>query len=427
MKTRKKLFFMTASILAVLILAAAVVLTGCDTDPESEDTPTTPEVKIVSYIRTWAIPEAMREGNNRFWTANMIRGQYLTDLIIAFATIQSNYSTISIPGVGTGVGQFNLWPEIAALRTSHPHLRIHLSIGGGGDPEITRRFSVMAADPVHRASFIQSVTMWLDQRNLDGIDLNWEFPVGSGGQRPEDRDNYIYLLQELRDAMDELGARRGRHYMLSTAIPATSWFLQRNRVIDSANIVCFLKIMTYDYYGDWSNRTGHHAGLFRNPIDTQGWSTEQGMLLYLAAGIPREQLMVGVGFYGWGWSDVPAGGNLDTPGLFQPAPPRSLHTGHITGGTSTTRTLAYTDLKEHILDNPDSGFTRFWDDVAKAPWLFNEGRDIFISYSDSEQIRLIAEYAREQNFGGVFIWEYADDLSSTLVKVLHEAMHQDMD
>jgi len=422
-------------LMAALILFSAMALTGCDTEPGNGDdngngygngngngSDLPDGTKVVSYIRTWHIPEAMREGTNRYWTANMVKGEYLTDLMIAFAIIQSDNTTIAIPET-SGSNPFNIWGEINALKTKYPHLRINLSIGGGGNSD---RFPPMAADPVLRAKFIENVCMWMELRNLNGADIDWEYPVGSGGQRPADRDNYIILLQEMRNALDELGKKTGKRYGLSTAIPATSWFLQRNRVADAAKIVDYLKVMTYDYYGDWSSRTGHHTSLFRNTSDNQGWDTKRALDLYLAAGIPKEKLMIGFGFYGWGWADVQPGSNASAPGLFQTATARSIHTGDITGGSSTTRSLAYTDIKEHVL-KPGSGYTRYWDDVAKAPWLYNATTNRFITYSDAQQVQAIAEFVKEQGMKGVFVWEYGNDLSSELLKVLYETMHQEGD
>jgi chitinase len=39
---------------------------------------------------------------------------------------------------------------------------------------------------------------------------------------------------------------------------------------------------------------------------------------------------------------------------------------------------------------PGSGYTRYWDETAEAPYLYNG--DIFVSYTDAETIKLLNQY-----------------------------------
>ena len=66
----------------------------------------------------------------------------------------------------------------------------------------------------------------------------------------------------------------------------------------------------------------------------------------------------------------------------------------------------------------DSGFIRYWDDAAKAPYLYNG--DVFISYTDEQSVKEIAQYAKKKNLGGVMNWEYGHDVDGELLKVLYE-------
>ena len=386
---------------------------GCLLEPkqktgEKEDTPFEIEdTKIAAYIRTWGIPASAREPGSIHWNAGMIKGEYLSDLIISFALInKSDGFSLYIPELVSGSFS-NLWNEVSALKQQYPHLNVTFSVGGANEAG----FSDMADNTAKRAGFVANVCDWLENYGLDGVDIDWEYPVGpSWGQsipsKPADRENYIILLQEMRDAMDTLGETTGKRYSLSTAVPASGWFLQRNDVKAASEIADTLKLMSYDYYGSWSSRTGHNANLYRNPRDPGNWSTDQAVGAYLSAGIQPEKIMLGVGFYGRLWRGVEQGSYGTTPGLFQP-----YNTG---GGT-----VSWIDIKQIYL-KPGSGYTRYWDSSAKAPFLYNGDAAMtgWLSYTDGEQIKELTAYVKEKNLGGVFNWEYAHDMGAELLEIL---------
>jgi len=366
------------------------------------------EFKVSAYIRTWPLPQEEQKNGSPYWNVDMIKGQYLTDLNIAFANIDKTDGTsIYIPELRSGSPRFTgIWNEVAAIKKKYPKLRVNISIGGWG----AEGFSDMADDPGKRAAFTANVCEWLEKYNLDGVDIDWEYPVGpEWGQeiksRPADRANYISLLQNLRNALDILGKKTGKRYVLSTAVPASSWFTSANNVVAVSKIVDSLKLMAYDYYGGWSSTTGHHSNLYNNPQDPLwgGWSTDQALNAYLAAGVPPEKIMLGIAFYGRAFQGVESGsGN----GLFQPFKSPAFEDGSVD----------WAQIKKFL--KKDSGYTRYWDDVAKAPYLYNG--DIWITYTDEEQIKLLLDYAKEKKLGGVFNWEYGHDMDAELLKVLSE-------
>jgi chitinase len=376
------------------------------------------EPKVSCYIRTWPVPPAARGGDSPYWNAGMIKGEYLTDLIISFALLEKdNVSVPYIPELkplpdGPMFG--NIWEQVAALKEKYPHLKVNVSVGGYG----ADGFSDMANDPALRSAFIANVCKWLEEYNLDGMDVDWEYPVGpEWGQeiksRPADKQNYITLLQELRNAMDQLGAKTGKRYGLSTAVPASGWFPKANDVRAAARIVDSLKLMAYDYYGGWSATTGHHSNLSNNPHDPAwgGWSTRQALDEYLWAGVPPGKIMLGIGFYGRAWQGVGRGDYEDTPGLFQPYKSIPNSTPFDQG------TISWTEINEFL--KPGSGYKRYWDDIAQAPYIYNG--DIWISYTNAEQIKILANFVKENKLGGVFVWEYGHDMNAELMKVLADA------
>jgi chitinase len=374
-------------------------------------------LKVSSYIRTWPLGLGADIDKGEYWTANTVHGEYLTDLIIAFALIdQTDFSTIYIKDMADQESELtpgliipgftDLWRQTAELKRKFPSLKINLSVGG-----YKAEFTHTAEDLDKRTKFIANVCEWLQTLDLDGVDIDWEYPVGPdwGAEietQPADRDNYISLLSELRAALDQLGQNTGKRYGLSVAVPASPWFCEKNRAKDAAEIVDTLKLMAYDYYGGWNKTTGHHANLRKADEDPEwgGWSTAQAMQSFLQAGVPPEKIALGVGFYGHAWEGVPEGARH---GLFQQYEKVSPLDG-----------LGWDKIKPLL--EPDSGYTRYWDDTAKAPYLYNG--DTFISYTDAEAIGYLTEYAKQLKLGGVFVWEYAHDLNGELLQILSEKM-----
>jgi chitinase len=70
-----------------------------------------------------------------------------------------------------------------------------------------------------------------------------------------------------------------------------------------------------------------------------------------------------------------------------------------------------------------NGFTRFWDRSAQAPYLWNVDSSIFVSYEDSDSIKLKIEYLKKKGLGGVMFWEYTDDYKSELLNTIYNNLN----
>ena len=166
----------------------------------------------------------------------------------------------------------------------------------------------------------------------------------------------------------------------------------------------FIHLMTYDLYNGWSKVSGHHANLFRSALDASGDSGDHAVQLFAEAGVPPAKLVLGCAFYGRGMTGVAATNN----GLMQASTP----------GSNFTKT--YAEIKRELVGSP--GLTRFWDDAAKAPWLYDGDR--FVSYEDPESIAHKARYVRERGLAGAMFWEYCQDEQGELLSALHAALRR---
>jgi chitinase len=331
-----------------------------------------------------------------------IHAASLTHINYAFANIRDGEV---VEGFARDAENFRV---LAGLRRAHPHLRILVSVGGwtwsGG-------FSDAALTPESRRRFVSSAVAFVRRHDLDGFDVDWEYPglPGYGNtHRPEDKENFTTLMAELRAALDEAGRGRGR-YLLTFAAGAFTDFIAHTELSKVQEVVEYVNLMTYDFRdGSWDPIAGHHANLFTHPRDPKGRSVDQAVRAFLEAGVPAGKLVVGVPFYGRGWSGVKAEAN----GLYQP------------GGPLEPRIpLAFERIAADLVGA--NGFVRHWDAEAKSPYLWNAATRTFISYDDPESLRLKARYIRERGLAGAMFWQYYEDRTGTLLRALHEGLSSD--
>jgi chitinase len=70
------------------------------------------------------------------------------------------------------------------------------------------------------------------------------------------------------------------------------------------------------------------------------------------------------------------------------------------------------------------GFTRYWDDAAVAPYLYNAETQEFVSYDDAQSLAAKCAYIRTHNLGGVMFWHYSDDPFGVLLETINRALRQ---
>ena len=303
-------------------------------------------------------------------------------------------------------GNFN---QLLELKQKYPDLKVLISIGGWS---WSGNFSKAAQDEESRQRFAAScIDLYLKQYKgvFDGLDIDWEYPVSGGMNpgKPEDKKNFTLLLGELRRQLDELEAKEDRHYLLTIAAPIGPGNI-RNLELDAiASTVDWINLMAYDFHGTWESSTNFNAPLFRTSTDPADASlnVDAAVQAYLTSSVPAEKLVLGVPFYGKGWSGVP---DVDG-GLYQPA-------SGAAPGTWEPGSYEYKDLQEYV-----SSEKRHWDAEAYVPWLYNPESKIFISYDDAQSLAAKAGYARDLGMAGVMIWELSQG-DETLIDAIYQGL-----
>ncbi len=308
-------------------------------------------------------------------------------------------------------GNFN---QLKELKAQNPGLRTLISLGGW---TWSKRFSDVALTQASREKFVSSCIDLYIKGNLplfdgaggpgsgagvfDGIDIDWEYPGSPGLDgnvvRPEDTRNYTLLLEEFRRQLDKVTASTGKYYELSAAVAADPAKIAKYEAGPISQALDFINVMTYDFRGSWdaAGPTNFHSNLFTDPASPgsaamKSFSVKTAIDAWRDGGAPARKLVVGVPFYGRGWTNVTGGGT----GLYQPA----------SGAAPATYEAGFEDYK--VLRNLP-GYTKYRDPVTKQMWIF-DGRT-FWSYDDAQVLGEKAAYIKNQNLGGAMIWSMDGD------------------
>ena len=162
--------------------------------------------------------------------------------------------------------------------------------------------------------------------------------------------------------------------------------------------------MSYDYYGAWDNVIGHNSPLYDNDPFQDGWNIDAIVKNLISRGVPSEKIFVGGSFYGRSWAGVKDKENpLFSIGADGPGP-----------YTWEKGVLDYKDIDENYLNK--NGYEYFFDDVAKASYLFDGNN--FITYDSPEVIEEKASYVVDNDLGGVMFWELSSD-NGKLLNSIH--------
>ncbi|OWA37977.1 chitinase [Saccharibacillus sp. O16] len=321
----------------------------------------------------------------------------LTHLNIAFAHVQDDAVVTE---------HLNNMTEIARLRREHPAIRILLSVGGwsaGG-------FSEAASSEAGRQRMAESALAAINRYDLDGVDLDWEYPCygeAGIGASPDDREHFTQLLRTMREAFDTQSSAAGRHYLLTIAAGADRYYIDGTQMDQVQQYLDYVQLMTYDMRGGFQVLTGHHTNLYTPSGDLFRISVEESVSLFVKAGVPKHKIVIGAAFYSRMWKGVPDVNH----GLHQMA------------ATSGGYGPEFTELDDSYIDQ--NGFYRYWDEQAKAPYLYDGGRHdggTFITYDDEESISCKCQYVIAEQLGGIMFWEYRCDRTGRLLEAIRAGL-----
>lgn len=146
-------------------------------------------------------------------------------------------------------------------------VKVLISVGGWG---LAGQFEQLAATPATRAVFVNGLLAYVDKYNLDGVDLDWEYPQpGASAQ------NFASLVHELAGPLHAKGK-------LLTAAVAALGPNADTILAQTFDELDFLNLMVYD--GPGQNHSSYEYA-------------EQSLAYWAARGLPAAKRVLGVPFY----------------------------------------------------------------------------------------------------------------------------------
>jgi chitinase len=295
----------------------------------------------------------------------------LTHIFYAFSDIYPGTSDIWFDSTK---GQYaSHVSELVALKSVNPNLKPILSVGGWGCGGYAggvgaSGFEIAMSTAAHRANFAANCAYLVDNYDLAGIDLDCEYPASA------DKSNFTALVQAVRTAI-------GSSKFLSITTPAGSYVTSSFDLAALANIVDFIGVMTYDF-----DQTGtkHDANLYVSGLSTVT-SCQTAINTHLTY-VPAAQLLMGIPFYGY-------------------------------IGSYSAR--SYDVLVNSYINK--NGYTRYWDDTAKACYLKYSG-SFKVAYDDEVSISNKLTYIKAQNLGGAMIWHIGYNDDGTLLTTIYNGL-----
>merc|ERR1712195_154084 len=306
--------------------------------------------------------------------------------------------------------------------------KVVLSIGGWNFP--SEYFSKMAATPESRAKFVASVKSWMSQHGVAGIDIDWEYPCSAprtdpvkitcskfqtvhdkGGSCPEDSVNLLALVKDLRSGL-------GADAILSIASQASQAHADQMNLAAVSEYIDAWHVMSYDYavsdLPDGSS-TSPNAPLYTPPAASGAvqMSINQTVMHYLARGVPKEKIMVGLPLYAHTWY---------VPGLQGDAWKRFGLNGTLQGeccgpmkatfgaqpgqGCQLCGSMMWTEIlaskPQTYYDNQTQTMIGYFTGAGADAGYTAPGT--WITYNDVRSAQAVVEYEKDMGLAGVFIY-----------------------
>ncbi|KAM5540432.1 hypothetical protein V8D89_005890 [Ganoderma adspersum] len=326
--------------------------------------------------------------------------------------------------------------------------RVKLSVGGWTG---SKYFSSAVTTPENRAVFANNLLALYRQYNLDGIDLDWEYPGQEGekgnGVSPSDSANFLEFFRLLRATLPP----EAKITAATQTVPFANTDGNPMRDLsDFAKVLDWVLLMNYDTWGS-SSEPGPNAPL----SDACGNSSQPNanalaaLRAWTAAGFAPSQLVLGVPSYGY--LSRSSATHLQTRALR--SAPRILDPDSGPGSGSGlfalqgTRTRARRgglldveltelvdslspDYRSNMVVNEDggtdngqvqfrelprrffaggNGFVREWDRCSSTPFLRSQEMRQIVTYDDPASLEMKAQLVRQVGMLGVNMFDIHGD------------------
>ena len=389
--------------------------------------------KIIGYFPEWGI----YDGHDNYAPAS-VPFDKVTHVNYAFATIKDGVIAHFDTYAALEVTHSEAWDspykgnlgQFKKLKKDFPHLSFMISIGGWTQ---SGNFHDIASTQATRDRFASSVIQYIREYNIDGVDIDWEFPgayreadladntndQGTPKADDSEKETFTLLLKTLRTHLDKASQEDGKYYQLSAAVSAGFDAIDFIEPLKYEKYLDFINIMTYDMHGAWDSHTNHQSALYANSKAVDNFNIHAVVQKFEALGVDKRKLIIGTPFYSRGWKGVALSSADDTlPGLFAQADggANGVWDGGVAAGVSPYTTML--ELEK------DSSFVKYYDEEAMAPYLYSQEKAEMYTYEDKQSLGAKVSYVKENHLGGMIIWELSGDAPNGSSDQLLDVMYQ---
>lgn len=275
-----------------------------------------------------------------------IHWEYLTHTAICFLKVNSD-GTLNAEQVSSHIVE-------ARNAARNNGVKVLISLCKNSPKE----FSYAINDPSTRTKLVEGIINFVEQYKLDGFDIDYEEYTGDQGAPWWNK--YRPALMEFFKELYEAKEATHPEWLMTSATADPTWL---NYGVDWQQYFDFINLMSYDHYvprggskGNFTNAPGQHAPMTRFTDDLTYWNNNLKT--------PKEKLLGGIPFYGFTWENL---ATADEKG--------SIRYFNILSEYSTV-----------------SGIESM-DHYGKTYW------------NGPEMIRKKCQYVKDNQFGGVIIWQ----------------------
>ena len=238
----------------VLLLSVALLLLGTAPAMAAEKE----EFKVIGYYTATSFDEPLER----------VQMERYTHIMYGFLKPQEDGTILPVPK-----------PELLQQMVEKAHandVKVFAAVGGWSyqDKPLAPTFAVMAANEESRVQFVQAMVDVVRTYDLDGVELDWEYP------KQETEASYEALVLDLAEALHAMDKELSATVAGATAADESA-AVSKMITPKALEALDFVEIMAYDLH------TAEHSPLWFARTSTEYWLNQ----------LPKEKVVLGVPLY----------------------------------------------------------------------------------------------------------------------------------
>ncbi len=297
------------------------------------------------------------------------------------------------------------------LKLREDGIRVLISLG----PSCSAAFSDIAASRANSVRFAINLVNFMEEYGLDGVDIDWEFPGDNSPRSASvDRENMVTMCKIVREKLDEATDEGAPKYLLTSAIPSTSWGADRYNFKGLNESLDYVNMMSYDLIKDY--QTTHLSALYTSSYDGGfGFSVAYGVRVFTQKGLDPNKIIIGCATYGKVYNVTGmVEQNAKYPGLGVAGELTQISNvvGSHRGGT-----LYYYGILQLLKQGYEKYIEYNTSGELVSSYLYHPAKKIFVSYESSEVFEAKYLYAKANGFG-IMNWSYPNDATDCYIEAI---------